>query len=493
MLLPLMKNAFLPLAFVFSSCVWQAPAAMAQAQPSADVAGQTARTVPAWVRSGVVYQVWPRAFSAEGTLNGVTARLDELQKLDVNILWLMPIHPVGRLKSKGSLGSPYAVRDYYAVDPALGTKEDLKRLVTEAHRRGMKVILDIVANHTAWDSVMMAHPEFYRKGPDGKPTYPYDWTDVAALDYTNPALRQYMSDMLLYWIKDFDVDGYRCDAAGEVPTTFWKDAAARLRNAKPEIVMLAEAEKPDLMVSAFDIDYAWAGMHSLNDVLMNGAPAQATTQGTLESQRKRFPKGTLHMRMTDDHDELRAIARYGYPGAIAAWTVAATLEGVPLIWNGMEVGDTTSSAAPALFEPQKINWQAVNWHREYPAYFTTLDHLRREHTAFQTGDAQWVHNSDEQHVVSYTRTDGKESFLVEVNLSNAPFRGTVDGEKNGWTEVKLPGFSGGSGSLTANATDAEKAPSTAALAAPALPAFGVRIFSKAGGASAGTSPTAGAR
>ena len=135
----------------------------------------------------------------------------------------------------------------------------------------------------------------------------------------------------------------------------------------------------------------------------------------------------------------------------------------------------------------------MNWHREYPAYFTTLDHLRREHTAFQTGDAQWVHNSDEQHVVSYTRTDGKESFLVEVNLSNAPFRGTVDGEKNGWTEVKLPGFSGGSGSLTANATDAEKAPSTAALAAPALPAFGVRIFSKAGGASAGTSSTAGAR
>ncbi len=450
----------------------------AQQEPSADVAAMSARPVPAWVRSGVVYQIWPRAFSAEGTLNGVTAKLDDLQKLDVNILWLMPVHPVGKLKSKGTVGSPYSIQDYYAVDPKLGTKDDLKRLVTEAHRRNMKVILDVVANHTAWDSVMMAHPDFYKKDKNGQVTYPYDWTDVAALDYSNPALRKYMQDMMVSWIKNFDVDGYRCDAAAEVPTSFWNSASDAIRAVKPDIVMLAEAQKPDLMVKAFDIDYAWPSMHTINDVIMNGAPAQASTRDTLEAQRKVFPRGTLHMRMSDDHDELRAVARYGYPGAIAAWTVSATLEGVPLIWNGMEVGDTTSSAAPALFEPQKIFWQAVDWHKEYPAYFTAINHLRREHTAFQTGDAQWIGNSDEQHVVSYTRTDGKETFLIEINLSNTPFRGTVQGGTAGWTEVKLPGFSSGTGSLTANATDAEKAPSTAALAAPELPAFGVRIFKK---------------
>ena len=237
------------------------------------------------------------------------------------------------------------------------------------------------------------------------------------------------------------------------------------------------------MATAFDLDYGWAGMHALNDVVMNGAPATTTIHGSLERQRTTFPHGTLHMRMTDDHDELRAIARYGYPGAVAAWTVAATLEGVPLIWNGMEVGDTTTSAAPALFEPRKIDWQSADWHKDYPAYFSAVDHLRREHTAFQTGDAHWVGNSDEQHLVTYTRTDGKETYLVAVNLSNTIFRGTIEGNPttsdgnvtNTWTEVSLPGFAAGTGSLTANATAAT---TTQTTVNPVLPAFGVRIFRK---------------
>ena len=140
------------------------------------------------------------------------------------------------MKKKGSLGSPYAVRDYYAIDPALGTKDDLHRLVQEAHKRQMKVIIDMVANHTAWDSVMMAHPEFYKKDKEGHVTYPYDWTDVAALDYSNPNLRRYMTDVLLYWVKDFDLDGYRCDAAGEVPTDFWEQARKELDQVKPDIM-----------------------------------------------------------------------------------------------------------------------------------------------------------------------------------------------------------------------------------------------------------------
>ena len=169
----------------------------------------------------------------------------------------MPIHPNGQLKKKGSLGSPYSVRDYYAIDPSLGTKEDLHRLVTEAHRRQMKVIIDMVANHTAWDSVMMAHPEYYKKDKQGQITYPYDWNDVAALDYSNPKLRRYMADVLIYWIKEFDLDGYRCDAAGEVPTSFWEDVRTELDKVKPDIPMLAEASKPELMRSAFDLDYSW--------------------------------------------------------------------------------------------------------------------------------------------------------------------------------------------------------------------------------------------
>ena len=248
-----------------------------------------ARPSPTWLKSGVIYQIFTRSSSQEGTLNGVTSRLDELQKLGVNILWLMPIHPDGQLKKKGTLGSPYAVRDYYAIDAALGSKDDLRRLVQEAHRRQMKVIIDMVANNTAWDSVMMAHPDFYKKDKQDQITYPYDWTDVAALDYSNSKLRRYMTDMLVYWIKEFDLDGYRCDAAGEISTDFWEQARVELDRAKPDIMMLAEASKPDLLRKAFDLDYSWPLLSRLNDVIMNGEPASEIRE-TVERQRSLFPK-----------------------------------------------------------------------------------------------------------------------------------------------------------------------------------------------------------
>ncbi|MBV8864892.1 MAG: alpha-amylase [Acidobacteriaceae bacterium] len=416
-------------------CLTYGTVARAQSDPA--LASQPARVSPSWLKTGVIYQVFPRSFSQQGTLDGVTNRLDELQGLGVNIIWLMPIHPDGQLKKKGSLGSAYAVRDYYAIDPALGSKEDLRRLVGQAHQRQMKVIIDMVANHTAWDSVMMAHPEFYKKDKQGQVTSPYDWTDVAALDYSNAKLRAYMTDMLVYWIKEFDLDGYRCDAAGEIPTDFWETARVRLDQVKPDIMMLAEASKPELLRSAFDLDYSWPLLNTLNDVMMNGEAARAV-RITLEHQRLLFPKDALHMRVSDDHDELRAVTRYGYPGAIAASALVSTLDGVPLIYNGMEVGDSTQSRAPALFEPQKIFWQASEWHPEYPKFYAAIDALRREHPALQQGQLVWLHNSDEQHVVSYIRHSGNEEFLIAINLSNTPFRGTVEADNAGWKQVELP-------------------------------------------------------
>src|SRR6266849_6102716 len=146
-----------------------------------DVSKEQARSTRDWVRDGVVYEIFPRAFSQQGNFNGITARLDDLKELGVNILWLMPIHPIGQEKKKGTIGSPYAVRDYYGINPDYGTKEDFKTLIARAHRRGMKVIIDIVANHTSWDSVMMKHPDWYKHDASGKITYPYDWFDIAAL------------------------------------------------------------------------------------------------------------------------------------------------------------------------------------------------------------------------------------------------------------------------------------------------------------------------
>lgn len=405
-------------------------------EPDPAIVSLQARSSPEWLKSGIIYQVFVRSFSPAGDLNGVTARLDDLHQLGVNILWLMPIHPDGQVKKKGSLGSPYAVRDYYAIDQALGTKDDLRRLVAEAHKRQMKIILDMVANHTAWDSVMMAHPEFYKKDKEGHITYPYDWTDVAALDYSNPRLRRYMTDALLFWVKNFDIDGYRCDAAGEVPTDFWEQARKELEQAKPEVMMLAEASKPELLRSAFDIDYAWPMMHTVDDVIMNGEAATKIEE-TFEKQRGLFPKGALHMRMSDDHDELRAVTRYGYPGAIAASALMFTLDGAPLIYNGMEVGDSTQSRAPTLFEPQKISWAAGEWHPEYLKFYQAMAGLRKAHPALQQGATAWLHNSDEQHILTYLRRSGSDEFLIAVNLSNTPFRGSVEAAGN-WKEVELP-------------------------------------------------------
>ena len=223
-----------------------------------DVSSATARPSPDWLRAGTIYEIYPRDFSAAGDFNAVTARLDELHGLGVNILWMMPIHPIGEKFRKGEYGSPYSIKDYYAVDPNYGTLEDFKKLVAGAHQRGMKVIMDLVANHTAWDSVMMAHPDFYKQDAHGHiiPPEP-EWTDVAGLNYTNPALREYMIAMMKYWIRPSDIDGFRCDVACDGATDFWEQARAELKKIKPDIMLLAEASKPELLVKAFDIDYDW--------------------------------------------------------------------------------------------------------------------------------------------------------------------------------------------------------------------------------------------
>ena len=394
-----------------------------------DVSKQTARSGPEWLRNGVVYEIFPRDFSVEGNFNGITARLDELKDLGVNILWLMPIHPLGEKMRKGTLGSPYAIRDYYAINPDYGTEADFKRLVTEAHKRGLKVIIDLVANHTAWDSVMMAHREFYKQDASGKiiPPEP-NWTDVAGLNYANPKLREYMLTMMKYWVNPatFDVDGYRCDVAYGVPTSFWEEARIEMAKVKPDIMMLAEASKPELLVKAFDIDYSWPLHSTLNDVLLKGAPATAFQQ-SWEKSRREFPRDSLHMRFSDNHDEARAVARFGLKGALAASVLMFSLDGVPLIYNGMEVGDATESGDPALFEKLPIFWHPKD-RPPLRAIYRDLIKMRSEHPAFHSGKVAWLHNSDEANVVTFLRSDEKEEFLVVINFSNRGSSGKLDVE-----------------------------------------------------------------
>jgi glycosidase len=386
---------------------------------------QTARPVRDWVRDGVIYEIYPRAFSQQGNFNAITARLDELKDLGVTILWLMPIHPIGQEKKKGTIGSPYAVRDYYGINPDYGTADDLKRLVREAHARGLKVIIDIVANHTSWDSVLMKHPEFYKRDAKGNITYPYDWYDIAALNYGNQQLRRYMTDMLKHWIHEFDLDGFRCDVAGEVPTDFWENARRELEPIKPDIVMLAEAHKAELSVKAFDLDYSWPLHTALTNVLQ-GRGRASDLREEWEKEVKEWPKGSLHMRFSDNHDERRAIARFGEPAALAASAFVFTLDGVPMLYNGMEVGDTTESGAPALFEKLPIFWAIAERRKEFPQFYKQMMSLRRGSVALRRGDLQWLRNSDESRVVTFVRRAGREEVLVAINFSSRPFFGSVE-------------------------------------------------------------------
>lgn len=311
-----------------------------QPAPARDYSQLKARPVVDWVRDGVIYEVWERAFSPSGDFNGITARLDDLKKTGVDILWLMPVNPIGVKGKKGTIGSPYAVRDYYGINPAYGAKDDLKRLVREAHSRGMKVIVDVVFNHSAWDNTLVTqHPDYYHRDAKGNITYPEDWSDVAWLDYSKPEVRTYIEDVMKYWIREYDLDGLRCDVAHMIPTEFWEQARAELDKLKPGLFMLAEAEEPSQMVKAFDSDYAWEMLHAIRDSIERTKPA-TTVRDTWLNERKRFPQGTLPMRISDDHDETRAVVGLGEKGALAAQTIVFTLDGIPLVYNGMEVGDS---------------------------------------------------------------------------------------------------------------------------------------------------------
>ncbi|HSY16764.1 MAG TPA: alpha-amylase family glycosyl hydrolase [Candidatus Acidoferrales bacterium] len=405
-----------------------------------NVSSLAARSAPEWLRDGTVYEIFPRDFSAAGNLNGVTDKLDELHRLGVNILWTMPIHPIGEKARKGELGSPYSIKDYYAVDQDYGTVKDYQRLVSAAHQRGMKVIMDLVANHTAWDSVMMQHPEFYKHDAKGKiiPPMP-EWTDVAALDYGNPELRRYMIAMLEYWVRTCDVDGFRCDAAGMVPTDFWEKVRSELTNIKPDILLLAEASKPELLTNAFDIDYSWPLLTALADVMGHRAPA-ATIRRSWEDSCAQFPKAALHLRISDDHDEARAVTRYGINGAVAASALMFTLDGVPLIYNGMEVGDAGRSDGGALFDKRNIAWNSRE-HPELRNLYHDLIQVRHQYAALRGPRVEWLHNSDETNLVSFLRADEKDELLVVINFSNGPVAGTVDMKTpEGFVPLKIAGM-----------------------------------------------------
>ena len=378
--------------------------------------GQPALRSADWVRDAVIYEVYLRSFSREGTFAGLERRLPELKDLGVTVLWLMPIHPVGVKNRKGKLGSPYSVRDYYEINPEFGSMADFKKLLAAVHKQGMKLIIDLVANHTSWDSKLITeHPGWFTKDAKGNIVPPNaDWTDVADLDYSQPALRKYMIDMMRWWVKDIGIDGFRCDVAELVPTDFWEEARRNLNMIKP-VMMLSEGSLPEQHVKAFDLTYSW-NIYDALDVLVQGKRPVTMLNEIFKNEHLQFPTGSLRMRFNTNHDknawESPAVLRLGEDGLKLSAVLVNTIPGVPMLYNGEEVANDERLG---LFEKVDIDWRRP---REMGELYKKLFALRRDHKALSRGEMILVPSSHPQDVYAFFRSAGNDKILAVLNFSS---------------------------------------------------------------------------
>jgi glycosidase len=384
---------------------------------------------PEWSYNQTIYEVNIRQFSEEGTFKAVESHLPRLKELGVGIIWLMPIHPIGELNRKGSLGSYYSVKDYFDTNPEFGTKDDFRDLVNAIHDHGMYVILDWVANHTAWDNPITAsNPEYFELDEDGNfvPPRGTDWSDVIQLDYENKEVWEYMSDALVYWVREFNIDGYRCDVADMVPTEFWNMARTKLDAIKP-VFMLAEAETPEHHIAAFDMSYSWRMHHLFNDIA-NGREPLSKIDEHLKDDRANYPYDSFRMQFTSNHDENSwngtEFERMG-DAALTFAVLSATIDGMPLIYNGQEMG---LDRRLEFFEKDPIIWVR----NEYFEFYSKLFNLRLTNNALfngsRGGEMIRLETDSNESIYAFTREKNGDKVLVILNLSDVSHEVSINAD-----------------------------------------------------------------
>jgi cyclomaltodextrinase / maltogenic alpha-amylase / neopullulanase len=371
---------------------------------------------PVWSKNTVIYEVNIRQYTPSGTFKEFEKHLPKLQKLGVGILWLMPVNPIGKLNRKGNLGSYYSVKDYKAVNPEFGTLKDFEHLVKQIHKLKMHVIIDWVANHTSWDNVWIkTHPEFYNRDSLGN-FYPpvKDWTDVIDLDYNNKELWTYMIDAMEYWIKECNIDGFRCDVAAMVPTEFWIEAHKRLSKIN-NIFMLAEASE-NYLHHAFDMTYDWRLKDIINEIA-RGKKKAVDIIKHFESESKEYAPDDYRMIFTSNHDENTwqgsAIERLG-KGVKAFAVLCGTVRGMPLIYSGQETG---SNKRIRFFDKDTIEWKNDSMRKIYSG----LNHLKKNNKALWNGTAgsemKFIDTGNDD-VIAFVREKGKNKVFAMFNLSD---------------------------------------------------------------------------
>ncbi len=404
----------------------------ATAQTPAAGLQQTRNAHVDWAKNAVIYEINLRQGTPERNLKGMTRELPRLKDLGVDILWLMPIHPISELNRKGNLGSYYAVADYKKVNPEFGTFDDLKAFVDSAHNLGMKVILDEVCNHSGCDNHWVSsNPEYYARNEKGEMFGPFDWTDTYKFDYSNPQMRAAMTDALKFWVREADIDGYRADVAMEVPTDFWERLRQELLTVKP-VFMLAEASKPELTVAGFDADYNWP-MKDLFDAIASTkgenkyardhkkkhpSKSAADIDVLLKKQANEYPADTYRMNMVTNHDlnswEGTEFERYG-KGLGAFAVLSYTLPGMPMMYTGQEVGNRR---AFEFFEHDSVPSYTANEFTSFYKMLNSLKHKERALDAGITGGRMVRYATSSPDIYAFSRVLPDSEVLVIANLSD---------------------------------------------------------------------------
>ena len=320
---------------------------------------QKAPKSPDWVQNANIYEIFVRSHSNNRNFKAIEQDLERIQALGIDLIWLMPIHPIGVKNHKGTVGSPYAVQNYYEVNPRFGTLDDFKSLVTAVHARGMHIILDMVVNHTAWDNpLIVEHPEWYTQNEAGDIVAPNaDWWDTADLNYESPELRAWMLEMLVWWQKETNIDGFRFDVAELVPNDFWASAKAACQTINPDVFFLAEGAVPDLHLNGHDMTYSWNMWSGITQLAM-GTADPSEVKRSYELEQYQYPQGSLRMRFTENHDKTRSHALIPDDDLnLTAWAFIALMKGNPLIYAGQEIGADVNID---ILLDQRIAWSKAD-------------------------------------------------------------------------------------------------------------------------------------
>lgn len=426
---------------VFASCNNTADTAVVNSDSTTRINADSAAIIdghPAWIMQGNIYEVNVRQYTPEGTFKAFESNLQRLKDMGVQTLWFMPINPISVTDRKGKLGSYYAVSNYTAINPEYGTLDDWKSLVNKVHSMGMKVIIDWVPNHTGADHYWLTqHPDFYvRDSATGKFIAPFDWTDVRKLNYKNPALRDSMINAMKFWITQSNIDGFRCDVAGEVPKDFWTKCIGELRKMK-NVFMLAETNDAWVHEAGFDASYPWDAFVMMKKIAKGERPAFAI-DSVLRKVDSTYTKNALRMYFTSNHDENSwNKADYGtMPGASHAPFAVLTqtiVRSVPLIYSGQEepVLDSLS-----FFYKDTIAFGKY----ERANFYKTLLNLRKSNPALAANASfKKLRTSNDAAMYAFEREKDGAKVLVVLNLSKTPqeFTWTDQPSEKEWSNVFL--------------------------------------------------------